>query len=151
MDKHKVADIIAANTDALSQDQMIEVAKAIREPMWEWHIIFAYVMIVAFLIRIVYMQLKGIRFPNPFSNKNSVKERFHGAAYIYFYFLVAVSAFTGICLKFGLLDGLHKDIEGIHKWGLYLYPLFIVIHIAGVVVDEVKNKNGIVSKMIGGD
>lgn len=151
MDKNQVADIIATKTDALDRDQMISVAKAIRAPMWEWHVIFAYVMIIAIVARLVYMAMKGIKFPNPFDSKNSVKERFQGASYLYFYFLVLVSGITGVCLKFGFFDEFHKDIEGVHKWGLYLYPIFIFIHIGGVVLDEIRNKNGIVSKMIGGE
>lgn len=151
MDKHKVADIIASKTEMLSQDQMISIAKAIREPMWEWHEIFAFVMITAIVIRLIYMMTKGIRFPNPFDSNNSLKDRFKGFSYIYFYFLVVMSAFTGICLKFSFFDDFHENIENTHKLGLYLYPIFFIIHIAGVVIGEHRGNKGIVSKMISGD
>ncbi|MBW7870283.1 MAG: cytochrome b/b6 domain-containing protein [Flavobacteriia bacterium] len=151
MDKKKVAEIIASKTDALSGDEMISIAKAVREPMWEWHVIFAYVMITVFAARLIYMAVKGIRFPNPFDSKISIGERFQGISYVYFYFLVAGSVLTGICLKFGFFDEFHKQIEGVHKWGLYLYPIFFLIHFVGIAIGEHGNKRGVVSKMIGGE
>lgn len=151
MDKHKVADIIASKTDALSQEQMISIAKAIREPMWEWHVIFAYLVFAAIAIRLVYMAVKGIRFPNPFDSKNPMKERIQGFAYVYFYFITVAAALTGICLKFGIFDQFHGQIEGVHKWGLYLYPIFFLIHFVGIAIGEHGSKRGVVSKMIGGE
>jgi len=151
MDKHKIADTIASKTDALSQALMTSIAVAIREPMWEWHVIFAYLIFAVIAVRLVYMAVEGIRFPSPFDSKNSLKERFQGSAYIYFYFITIASAATGICLKYGFFDEFHKQIEGVHKWGLYLYPIFIIIHLMGVVIGEHKTNKGVVSKIISGE
>lgn len=151
MNRHKIAEIIASTTDELSKDQMNSIAKAIREPMWEWHVIFAYLMITVVAVRLIYMIVKGIRFPNPFDSKISIGDRFQGLSYAFFYLLVIGSALTGICLKFKFFDEFHKQIEGVHKLGLYLYPIFIVIHLIGIYISEHSNKRGIVSKMIGGE
>ncbi len=153
MNKNHIVAVIESKTatSPLLKEQMTAIAKTIREPMWQWHEIFAYVMIVAFLARILYMIVKGIRFPNPFKTNISISERFQGFTYLYFYLFVSISAFTGICIEKGFFTGWKENIENIHKWGVYWFPIFIVLHLAGVFIAESTNKKGIASKMIGGD
>lgn len=119
--------------------------------MWQWHKIFAYVMLFAFLMRIIYMLTKGIRFPNPFKLNQPLKERFQGLTYVYFYVFVLISAVTGICLENTFFPEWKKTIEAVHKWGIYWFPIFIFFHIVGIMIAEFTNKKGITSKMIGGD
>ena len=134
----------------LPEEIMSDIASSIREPMWEWHEIFANVMIIALILRIVYMIFKGIRFPNPFG-KLAFKERLQGFVYLYFYLFVFISAVTGICIEKGFFDSYHETIEMVHKWGLYWFPIFIVLHLLGIIIAENSAKKGITSKMIGGD
>ena len=61
---------------ALPEESVRAIAKSIINPMFEWHVNFAYVLVFAFVLRIVYMLVKGIKFPNPFSNTASGKEYF---------------------------------------------------------------------------
>ena len=143
--------VIESKTSAIPNEQMTDIAKAIREPMWQWHELFAHVMIFAFLARIIYMLVKGIRFPNPFKSKQPLKERLQGFTYIYLYLFVFISAFTGICIEKDLLSTYHEQIEAVHKWGIYWFPIFILLHLVGIVLAELSNKKGITSKMIGGD
>src|SRR5690554_406937 len=150
MNKHHIASIIGSKTQALAEEEMIVIAKAIREPMWEWHIIFAYIMIFAFLVRIVYMIFKGIKFPNPFNAKLPVKERLQGNIYLFFYVFALISIVTGVSLKQGFFPELKDSIETIHKLGIYWFPIFILLHIVGIVVAEYTNKKGISSQMISG-
>lgn len=77
MGKNHMAGIIENGTQniSISKDQIVGIAKSIRAPMWQWHIYAAYTMVALFLARIIYMIVKGIRFPNPFSGKKSLKER----------------------------------------------------------------------------
>lgn len=118
--------------------------------MWEWHEYAAYMMVLAFLARIVYMLVKGIKFPDPLKKSQSVKERMQGFIYIVFYLFVAVSIITGFYLKW--VDGQWSDqISAIHKWAVYWFPIFILLHFGGIVIGELTNKRGIVSKMIGGE
>lgn len=150
MDKKHVAAIIEGVNNAINHDEAIKMAKAIREPMWEWHIYAAYVIFFAFAARLIYMALKGIRFPNPFDKKNPLKDRFQGSIYILFYIFVGVNVITGIYLKW--IEGPLKDtMEDIHKWGLYWFPIFILLHFGGIWLGEKTTKKGVVSKMIGGD
>ena len=153
MNKNHVVSVIESKTAAtpITKDIMTDIAKTLRAPMWEWHEIFAYVMIIAFVARIGYMIAKGIRFPNPFAKTQPAKVRFQGFTYIYFYAFVFVSAVTGSLIQYHLLETYKDSIEMIHKWGLYWFPIFVILHIAGVVIAEMTTKKGITSKMIAGD
>ena len=152
MNKNGMVSIIESKTTTspLSKEVMSDIAKTIREPMWEWHEIFANVMVAAFSIRIIYMVIKGIRFPNPFNKINTLKEKLQGFVYLYFYLFVFISAFTGICIQNEFFTAYEDQIEMVHKWGLYWFPIFIIVHLAGIVIAEKSNKKGIASKMIGG-
>lgn len=152
MNKHHITAILGEKAGgAIGMEVMADIAEAIRAPMWDWHVVFAHVMIFAFLARIIYMLAKGIRFPDPFRTGRSLKERFQGLTYVYFYAFVLVSAATGICLRLGFLPEWKKGIEAVHKWGIWWFPLFIALHAAGVLLAEHSDKRGITSRMIGGD
>lgn len=151
MGKQAVADALASQGVEVTTEQAKAVYKVLREPMWEWHFIFAHVMIFTFLARIIFMIIKGIRFPNPFKGKQPLKESLQGFTYVYFYLFVFISAVTGIFIEKGFFPEWKGNIESIHKWGIYWFPIFILLHLAGIVIAEFSNKKGITSKMIGGD
>lgn len=151
MGKNAVMNALEKNGIEASKDQMKAVYKTLRDPMWQWHEIFAHVVIFTFLARIIYMLVMGIRFPNPFKSNIPLKERFQGLTYIYFYAFLLMQAITGICLEKGLFSDYKEGIEDLHKWGIWWFPIFIVLHLAGVLLAEHSNKKGITSKMIGGE
>ena len=151
MNKNSIVATIQSKTSAVSKEQMTEIAKSIREPMWQWHEVFAHVMIFAFLARIIYMVIKGIRFPNPFKSNQPLKERLQGFTYIYFYAFVFISAVTGVFIKKELFTEWKEGIETVHKWGIYWFPIFIILHVVGIAIAEFSTKKGITSRMIGGD
>ncbi len=96
------------------------------------------------------MLVKGIKFPDPLKKSQSVKERMQGFIYVIFYLFIAVSIVTGFYLKW--VDGQWKEpMEAVHKWAIYWFPIFILLHFGGIVIGELTNKKGIVSKMIGGE
>ena len=151
MGKDNIIPVLEKQVSGISKEQVSEVVKGIREPMWEWHELFAHIMIFSFLARIIYMLVKGIRFPNPLLKVQSLKERLQGFTYVYFYLFVIISAATGICIEKGFFSQWKESIESVHKWGLYWFPLFVVLHLLGVFIAETTDKKGITSKMIGGD
>lgn len=151
MSKKAVAYAIASQDIEVTKEQAKAVYKVLREPMWEWHLIFAHVMIFSFLARIIYMLIKGVRFPNPFQSKITIKERLQGFTYIYFYVFVFISAITGISIEKGFFPEWKIGIETTHKWGIYWFLIFIVLHLAGMVMAEITGKKRVVSKMIGGE
>lgn len=151
MNRKHIIGIIESKTSAIPREQLADITRSILKPMWQWHEVFAHVMIFSFLIRIIYMLVKGIRFPNPFKGSQPIKERMQGFTYVYFYLFVFISVFTGICIEKDLLSAYHENIEAIHKWGIYWFPIFVFLHLIGIVIAEFSDKKGIVSKMISGD
>jgi cytochrome b561 len=151
MNRKTIVSVMESKTTAIPKETMTAIAKSIREPMWEWHEIFAYVMIVAFIARSVYMLVKGVRFPSVFKKRQPFRERLQGFMYVYFYVFVFIAAVTGFCIEKGFFPAWKEGIETVHKWGIYWFPIFILLHFAGIVLAEVTYKKGITSKMIGGD
>lgn len=152
MGKTAILTAMATNMQgvALTNKQTIGTIKSIINPMWEWHKYAAYILFFVLTARIFYMFIKGIRFPNPFSFQIDIKERLQGTTYIFFYLFVLANTITGIYLKWGN-GNLKESMEAIHKWAVYWFPVFIVLHFGGIWLAEKSNKKGIASKMIGGD
>lgn len=134
---------------AVNNEQARAIAKEVLAPMWEWHIIAAYILVFIFLGRIIYMLLKGIRFPNPFKKRQAIKLRFQGFLYCTFYLLVFIMIVTGLYLNLGAGDW-KQPMEKIHKLAIYWFPIFIGFHLIGIVIGELTDKKGITSKMISG-
>lgn len=154
LNKDHVATIIKnyqveINQQALSQDQLLSLAKKIRQPMWVWHIYLGYVLSGLFVIRLTLPLLGTMKFQNPLSQGLSLKERFQKWVYLVFYSCVMVSLITGLYLKFGSKDW--KDsMESIHVLSLYYLIPFIVIHLGGVFLAELTTDKGIISRIISG-
>lgn len=133
----------------LSEATLKTIGKNSLEPMWQWHEIFAYIALGLFIIRIIYMLIKGIRFPNPFKSSTS-KEKFQGLIYFIFYGFLLMNIVTGFYLMWS--DETYKEqMEELHKTGIYWFPIFFLVHLLGIVFNEVTKKSGIVSKMINGN
>lgn len=152
MSKRTVLKAIDQNMPDLNytKEQALGVAKTILKPMWQWHEFAAYLFFKLIAARILYMLLQGIRFPNPFSTKVSRKERLQGVVYMLFYAFTLISSVTGIYLKW---DGyeLKEPLEAIHKWAVYWFPAFVIVHFVGIWRAEKADGKGIASKMIGGE
>lgn len=105
MNKYNVAaiiqDYLSGTDQSLSQDQLIAVAKKIRQPMWNWHIYIGYVLVGLFSIRFLLPAFGHMKFQNPLSKGLSAKQRFQKWAYILFYIFVIVSLTTGLIIEWG--------------------------------------------------
>ncbi len=146
---NKNASIQALNLDKQS---LRTIVHSVQDPMFEWHVYAAYIITFAFIVRIVYMLVKGIKFPNPFLKTTTTKEKLQGLTYLGFYVLVAVQIITGSILKFEIGSESLSDLaETTHKLAIYWMPVFVLLHFAGVAISENTNRKGITSKMIGGD
>lgn len=152
IEKDFISSILATELPDIefTRTQLKAIVGKIREPMWKWHELFAKIMFVAFTARIIYMLRKGIKFPNPFSNKFALKERLQGLTYLLFYLLVFVSIVTGICIEYDLLDQWHDAIESTHKFGSYWFPAFAILHFTGLAISEISDKKQLIAKMIYG-
>ncbi|SIT03191.1 cytochrome b561 [Kaistella chaponensis] len=156
MSKTVITDAVNKNVEIknlnLDKQSLRTIVHSVQEPMFEWHVYAAYVITFAFIARVIYMIVKGIKFPNPFVKGVYSKDQFQGAIYIAFYFLIAIEIITGAILKFEIgTESLADLAETVHKFAVYWTPIFILLHFAGIAISENTNRKGITSKMIGGD
>ncbi len=153
MNKNNVATIIQeylSGTDqTLSQEQLITLAKKIRQPMWDWHIYIGYVLTGLFSLRFILPLFGKMNFQNPFGKNLSTKEKFQKWTYITFYVCVVISLATGLIIEFGPKE-LKKPMEEIHVLGIYYLIGFVVLHVAGILIAEFTDQKGIISRIVSG-
>lgn len=153
LNKNHVAGIIqnylSATTQTLSQDQLITLAKQIREPMWDWHIYLGYVLVGLFGLRFALAFSGQMEFSSPFNKQLSSKEKLQFWVYLVFYFCVVISLLTGLMIEFGP-KYFKESMEEIHILSIYYLALFIILHFGGVLLAEFTNRQGLVSKIISG-
>lgn len=151
MNKNNMAEIIQnyLNTtdQSLTQDQLIVLAKKIRQPMWDWHIYLGYVLTGLFCIRFFLPFFGEMKFQNPFDKELILKEKFQNWTYIIFYGCVVISLSTGLLIKFGPKE-LKDPMEETHALSIYYLVAFIILHIGGVLWSEYTNQKGILSKIV---
>lgn len=153
LNKNQVSDIIQnylSNTDqTLSKEQSVQLAKQIRKPMWDWHIYLGYALVALYSIRLIIPFFGLMKFTNPLQIDFSIKQKFQYWVYIVFYICVFISLTTGLLMMFGPKN-LGKISEEIHVLSIYYLLTFIVIHLGGVLIAELTNQRGLVSKIISG-
>lgn len=154
MNKNNVAEIIQnyLNTtdQSLTKDQLIVLAKKIRQPMWDWHIYLGYVLTGLFIIRFFLPFFGEMKFQNPFKKELILKEKFQNWIYLIFYVCVVISLSTGLLIKFGPKE-LKNPMEEIHVLSIYYLIAFIILHVGGVLWSEFTNQKGILSKIVSGN
>jgi cytochrome b561 len=154
MNKNNVADIIQqylTTTDqTLSDEQLITLAKQIRKPMWQWHIYLGYVLTGLFAIRFTLPLFGEMKCRNPLDKALSFKEKFQLWTYIVFYCCIIVSLSTGLMIEFGP-KGLKEPMEEIHILSIYYFATYLVLHFGGILMAELGNQQGIVSRIISGE
>jgi len=153
MNKNNVAAIIQdylRDTDqVLSQEQLVALAKKIRQPMWNWHIYIGYVLVGLFSIRFILPAFGHMKIQNPFGKSLSAITKFKNWTYIIFYMCVIVSLSTGLIIEFGPKE-FKEQMEEIHVLGIYYLIAFLAIHLAGVFLAEFTVQKGIISKIVSG-
>lgn len=138
----------------VTNDQAVALAKAIRAPMWEWHIILGYALAVLVLWRIfLFFTESGKR-----NYQNLKEENLHKkivkAGYLVIYAVLLFMAVSGLMIHFYEALGLTKDtahtIKEVHELIYNVILIFVPLHIIGVLVAENRNEKGITSEMING-
>ncbi len=135
----------------VSIEQAKAVAKAIRAPMWEWHIIFGIMLAILLLLRLfILWKEKGFGY----DHDKSMHMRLVYNGYKVFYAVLLFMAISGIILTWYEPLGISKDfahsIKEIHELIAWVVVIFVPLHIAGVLMAENQDQKGLVSKMISG-
>ena len=136
----------------INADQAKVLAKSIRAPMWEWHILLGYALAFLTLYRVV-LFFKDSSDKECFSVLSIHKKLVHLMYYSLYALLIFMSV-SGLVIHFYELLGLTKsfahDIKEIHELLYIAILVFTPLHIAGVFVAENRDEKGIVSSMING-
>ena len=148
----KLADI---NMDVTIEQAKV-LAKAVRTPMWEWHIILGYALVVLLIWRIaLFFTQSGKENYQNFKEKN-LHKKMVSLGYIGIYTTLAFMAISGFTIHFyealGLTKEMAHEIKEIHEFVFNVVLIFVPLHIMGVIIAENRDERGIVSDMIhGGD
>lgn len=147
-----------------------EIAVAIRDPLWDWHIYLGFVLGALLLVRILIAVLVEKKCPGMTALKSAIgiksvpSDKRYGAlhftavkiGYAVFYVVTIFMVLTGLLLNFKTGIGLSKDLVGItkeiHELLMWFFVFFVGGHIIGIVIAENRTNQGLVSDMIhGGD
>jgi Ni/Fe-hydrogenase 1 B-type cytochrome subunit len=138
---------------AITQDQAVILAKAIRAGMWEWHIILGYLLAFSLVLRAClafFEKQRKARFSSLSLHKKGVQ-----ATYYILYISLTFMALSGLTMHFHSDLGLSKEIahsiKEVHHFVFHFVWIFVVVHIVGVVAAENSGEKGIISRMIHGE
>jgi len=139
---------------SVTTDQAKILAKSIRAPMWEWHILLGYALAALVVWRIaLFFTESGKQ-----NYQNLKEESFHKKmvklGYIAIYAIIAFMAVSGLVIHFyqelGLVKDTAHDIKEIHELLYNALLIFVPLHIVGVFVAENQDEKGILSDMVNG-
>lgn len=138
----------------ITAEQAKVLAKAIRAPMWEWHIILGYALAALLLWRaILFFTQSGKQNYQNFKEENFYK-KIVKLGYIVIYGILVFMAVSGLIIHFYEVLGLTKegahDIKEIHELVFNAILIFVPLHIIGVFIAENQNEEGIISDMVNG-
>lgn len=138
----------------VTAEQAKVLAKAIRAPMWEWHIILGYALAALLVWRVIlFFTQSGKQ-----NYQNLKEETFHKKmvkfGYIGIYGILLFMAASGLVMLFhdslGLSEDAAHDIKEIHELVYNAVLIFVPLHIIGVFVAENQDEKGILSDMVNG-
>ncbi|MDY0123008.1 cytochrome b/b6 domain-containing protein [Sulfurimonas sp.] len=134
------------------KEDAVAIAKAIRAPMWEWHIILGYALAFLVVYRIAlffFDKSQKEDFASLDLHKKGVK-----VSYYILYAVIIFMTISGFAMylkeELALADATVKSIKELHELVYNYFLIFIPLHIAGVVVADIREEHGLISTMING-
>lgn len=136
----KLAEIGTIITD----EQAEVIGKAVRSPMWDWHIYLGIAVAVLLVWRLFIVIKNGFGFDeSPAMQKVYLLYR---AVYVFLTFM----SLSGLVLYFKVAGESKALVETVHLyigWGIFV---FAAVHIVGAILAERSDQPGLVSRMING-
>jgi cytochrome b561 len=130
------------------------LAKAIRAPMWDWHIILGYALVALVIWRVVlfFTQSGKENYQNFF--QKSLHKKLVIVGYIGVYGIILFMSVTGLLIHFydilGFTREVAHDIKEVHELVFNAILIFVPLHIIGILVAENRDEGGIISEMVHG-
>ncbi|UFH58035.1 cytochrome b/b6 domain-containing protein [Sulfurovum mangrovi] len=138
----------------ITADQATAVAKAIRAPMWEWHILLGYAFAALLLWRIFLFFTESGKQNYQNLKEENLHKKMVKVGYLVIYAILLFMAVSGLMIHFYETLGLTKEgahtIKEIHELVYNAILIFVPLHIIGVVIAENRDEKGIISEMING-
>ena len=128
----------------ITEEQAVMIGKAVRSPMWDWHIYLGIAVALLLVWRLGMVLKNGFGFDD-----NPAMQKVH-RLYQAVYGVMAVMSISGLVLYYKLAGEMKENVETVHMvlgWSIFA---FIALHIIGVILAEKKDQSGIVSRMING-
>lgn len=155
---------------SISTEAAARIARALREPMWQWHYVLGFALVALLALRFVVAPLARDPELGPLRSAWREVGRWRGLPtgargaathhllvrllYAVFYVALVFMAASGVALYFDEALGLSKELAGsikeAHELAMWFFVLFTAAHVVGVVVAELRGERGIVSAMIHG-
>ncbi|CAA6818723.1 MAG: Ni,Fe-hydrogenase I cytochrome b subunit [uncultured Sulfurovum sp.] len=130
------------------------LAKAIRAPMWEWHILLGYALTALVIWRIVLFFTESGKQNYQNLEKESLHKKIVKYGYLFIYATILFMTISGLTMHFyevlGLTKELVHDIKDIHELVFNVILVFVPLHIVGVIVADARDEKGIISGMMHG-
>ena len=146
----KLAEIDLSVTEA----QAKVLAKAIRAPMWEWHIILGYALAALVVWRIILFFTESGKQNYKNLSSETLHKKMVKLGYIGIYAIILFMSISGLVIHFyeelGLLKDTAHDIKEIHELVFNAILIFVPLHIIGVIIAENRDEQDIISDMING-
>ncbi len=154
MDKSNMALIIQSglnkNNISLPHDQIILIAKSIRNEMFQWHFIVGYIIGILLITRVYYSKKVAVFIPSLTSDK-STHDKLQGLFYIGFYLFLIFTVSSGLTIYFlGKEFIWYLPFKTFHKLSWIGCVLFIIIHVSGAVIANGKKNRDTITKIING-
>jgi len=137
-------------------EQAKVLAKAVRAPMWEWHIVLGYALVALLIWRVALFFTQSGKENYQNFKERSLHKKLVTVGYIGIYAILVFMSISGLTIHFyeplGLTKDMAHDIKEIHEFVFNAILIFVPLHIVGVLIAENRDERGIVSDMIhGGD
>lgn len=148
MNKQHVGNIVKEQMVSLgtviTDEQAVVIGKAVRSPMWDWHVYFGFAIAALLVFRLIMIAKNGFGLDdNP---KMQIVYKLYKAVYL----MLLIMSISGLSLYFKLAGEMKETVEGVHFYVGWAIFAFVVVHLAGVIHAERTDQSGIVSRMIGG-
>ena len=138
----------------VTADQAKMLAKSIRAPMWEWHILLGYASAALVVWRIALFFTQSGKQNYQHLKEENFHKKIVKLGYIAIYAVIAFMSVSGLIIHFyqelGLLKDTAHDIKEIHELVFNALLIFLPLHILGVFVAENQDEKGILSAMVNG-
>ena len=138
----------------VTADQAKMLAKSIRAPMWEWHILLGYALTALVIWRIALFFTQSGKQNYQHLKEENFHKKIVKLGYITIYAVIAFMTVSGLVIHFyqelGLVKDTAHDIKEIHELVYNALLIFVPLHILGVFVAENQDEKGILSAMVNG-